>query len=136
MRIGYAISSIEIIKELNKVRSTYNIDSIKQKMIELTFENWGYFEKNINKIIEIWEYTYNELIKLGFIIPKSSTNFLFIEIPNSFKYTAKEYYLNLKKNNILVRYFGNEDKLRISIGNKEEMKILINVIKKELLWIK
>ncbi|MFV2090228.1 MAG: aminotransferase class I/II-fold pyridoxal phosphate-dependent enzyme [Pseudomonadales bacterium] len=64
-----------------------------------------------------------ELIKMGFQVGISQTNFLLAEVPLDFSVSAEEIYLALKAEDILVRFFATpllEDKLRISVGTKAQ----------------
>ena len=74
----------------------------------------------------------NELNKLGFSFPDSTANFIFAK-HNTID--GETIYNELRKRNILVRHFKDErikDYLRITIGTKKEMQILVCNIKKIL----
>ena len=84
-----------------------------------------YFNRCISEIISNREYTVIELTKRGFTIPDSKANFIFAK-HNTL--SGEEYFNELRKRNIVVRYFSKErikDYVRITIGSIEQMKALI-----------
>ena len=132
LRLGIALSSKEIITELNKVRSTYNINRLTQSVIKVVFENWKLFKAPTEKLIKEREKSYNSFTKRGYRVQKSKANFLSVEVTDIYKVSAKELYEKLKERKILVRYFGGNLKnvLRVSIGLPEEMNALFIAIDK------
>lgn len=89
----------------------------------------AYFEQTCQKIINTREATNKALQQLGFKTLPSSSNFIFA---SSDKMPAKELYLELKKQGVLVRYFNKpriDNYLRITIGTDEEMSVLIDKLK-------
>lgn len=135
-RIGYAISSPEIIKYLNDVKysfNSYTMDSITIALGAAAVSDRGYFEKTIQKIIETREWTKEQLRALGFIFADSKANFIFArhpQVPGDRLFTA------LKKEKIFVRHFNKPERiadyLRITIGTDEQMKTLVEFLKKYL----
>ena len=89
----------------------------------------AYYEENCKKIVETREFTKSELKKLGFEMTDSKSNFIFAK--NS-RIGGEELYKKLKDNGILVRHFSKariKDYVRITVGTREQMEILLNVIK-------
>lgn len=69
-----------------------------------------------------------ELKELGFRVWDSQTNFLLVQ-PR--KGNAEELSQRLKEHKILVRYFKQprlDDKLRITVGNDEQNRILVETL--------
>ena len=70
-------------------------------------------------------------------MPESSANFLFAKPPVCI--SAETLYKNLRAKGILVRYFstpGINDRLRISIGTKDEMEEFIRNVREEIANVK
>ena len=91
-----------------------------------------YFGKCITEIIANREYTVKELEKRNFTILDSKANFIFAK-HNTL--SGAEYFNELRKRNIVVRYFSKErikDYVRITIGSKEQMTALIEATDKIL----
>ena len=131
-RLGFAVGSKELIRDLNTIRystNPYNINSMTMAAGIGTLMDKDYTKENCKKIINTREWTVSQLNKLGFVQTNSITNFLFAKHP---QYKGKDIYLKLKEKGVLVRHFDS-DKLteynRITIGSDEQMKIFIDTLK-------
>lgn len=133
MRIGYAIGNPLLIKYLNDAKYSFNSYTMNRTSLICGVESVKdktYFEEQVQKIVATREWTKRELVKLGFELTDSQTNFLFVTHRG---YDARTMFEALKEADIYVRYLGGErikDYLRISIGTQKEMEILIAFIQK------
>ena len=131
LRVGFAVASTEIIRDLETMRfsfNPYNINSLTMRAATAAIKDKPYYDDCINKIIENREHTKTELTKMGFKVLDSRSNFIFASHPD---YSAKSLYEELKNRGILVRYFSKErikDFVRITVGNKEQMQTVVNEI--------
>lgn len=132
-RIGYAISSPQVIKYLNDVKYSFNSYTMDRATIALgvaAIRDRAYFEETTGKIIATREWTKQELRKLGFVFGDSMSNFIFARHP---KLSASVLFEELKKAGIYVRHFTNpsriEEYLRITIGTPEQMQTLVTFIR-------
>lgn len=134
-RLGFGVASKKIIEDLNMIRystNPYNINRMTMAAGYGVLCDEKYTKKNLKTICENREYLKNELNKLGFSFPDSTANFIFAK-HNTID--GETIYNELRKRNILVRHFKDErikDYLRITIGTKKEMQILVCNIKKIL----
>ena len=132
MRIGYAISNPTLIKYLNDAKYSFNSYTMNQTSLVCGVEavkDRTYFEEQTAKIIETREWSKKQLSALGFVFPDSRANFIFAKHP---EFDAKELFEALKKEDIYVRFLGGsriKDYLRISIGTRQEMEVLISFLK-------
>lgn len=132
MRIGEAYGSAELIKYMLAVKDSYNSYPVNRLSIETgvaSVEDEEYFQATLRKVITTRESTAQQLKALGFDVPKSQTNFLFVTHP---KYKAKDIFEFLREKGIFIRYFNKpriDDRLRITIGTDDEMIQMINGIK-------
>lgn len=132
MRIGEAYGSAELIKYMLAVKDSYNSYPVNRLSIETgvaSVADEEYFQSTLKKIIATRENTAQQLKELGFDVPKSQTNFLFVTHP---KYKAKDIFEFLREKGIFIRYFNKpriDDRLRITIGTDDEMSQMINAIK-------
>lgn len=135
LRIGYAITSEELIHALNNVKFSYNSYTMNMLTIKLGAESvrdTDYFYETIDKIIKTREWAKEELEGLGFTCFDSSTNFLFATHKTV---SAKEIFEKLQQRKIYVRHFDKariDNYLRITIGTDEQMKQLVEALKEIL----
>ena len=134
-RLGFAIASKEIIEDLEKIKfstNPYNINRLTLAAGEAAVDSNAYYKENARKIIVTREQTVAELKALGFTVLNSKANFIFIK---STKISGGEFYIELKKNGILVRHF-DKDKIRefvrVTIGTPEQMKAFLETTKQIL----
>ncbi|MCD6460458.1 histidinol-phosphate transaminase [bacterium] len=130
MRIGYGLSSPEIIKGLMKIKDSYNLNRLSIVAGEAILNNITQIHRRIDLIKKLRDKSAQEFRSLGFTVLDSQTNFLFVK-PS--KISAEELYKKLYCRKILVRFFDQErvnEFLRITVGTEEQMKILLNAIKK------
>ncbi len=126
IRLGFAVGNPELIKDMMKVKDSYNVNHITQMIGIIALENIEYSKANIERIKSTRKLLRENLIELGFTVPNSQSNFLLALWDK--KPTAKEIYLLLKERNIFVRYFPHrrlENALRITVGTDEQSKILL-----------
>lgn len=131
-RLGFGVGCKELIADLNTVKystNPYNVNSMTLAAGYGTLCDPAYTAKNCETIIQNREKTAEELLKLGFEMTPSKTNFLFAKHP---ALDGKTLYLELKKRGILVRHFDApriSAYNRITVGTKEQMQALLNTIR-------
>lgn len=136
MRIGYAIGSEKLIKYLSDVKFSINSYTMNIPSLELgvlAVEDEEYFVNTCNKVIKTREWTKEELKKLNFSFPDSSTNFVFAKYEGNM--ARNDIAKALRDRGIIVRCFDAErikDYMRISIGTDEEMETMIKALKEIL----
>lgn len=130
LRVGYLLSNPEIINEIRKVKSPFNVNTFSQLAAQVVFENKGILKDSIKKIIREREKLINRINEIPpFKAHTSRTNFVLVEVGS--KENSDLVYSNLLKQGILIqkvsdpifstsRYF-----LRITVGNEEENDILV-----------
>ena len=132
-RLGFGVGCPTLIRDLNTVRystNPYNVNRMTMAAGVGALADQEYFEKNCKTVMKTRAWTVNELKKLGFTVLDSCANFIFASDPD---YPGAELYRDLKANGILVRHFTAprlDPYNRITIGSRDEMKILIDTIKK------
>ncbi|NLL63779.1 MAG: histidinol-phosphate transaminase [Ruminococcaceae bacterium] len=130
-RLGLGLANKSLINDLNVIKystNPYNINRLTNAAGIAAIKNWQYYEDNCKTVIENRKYTENKLKELGFRVLPSQANFIFAQCPYI---KGKELYLSLKKMGVLVRHFDTErlkSYIRITIGSREEMDILIDSI--------
>jgi histidinol-phosphate aminotransferase len=126
MRFGYAIADPTLVRELIKVKDSYNCDVLSLAAATAAIEDQGYLETTRAKILASRSRLAGELTSLGFDVCPSEANFLWCRRTDR---PVKPLYEELKRRNILVRYMhydGYGDGLRISVGTEEEIDRLLH----------
>lgn len=131
-RLGFGIGCKELIQDLNTIKystNPYNVNRMTMAAGVGTIEDYAYVENNCKEIAEIRKWATDELSLLGFTATDSSANFIFAKHE---KAEGKTLYLKLKEKGVLVRHFDTPrltPYLRITVGSKEQMQILISTLK-------
>jgi histidinol-phosphate aminotransferase len=127
LRVGFIIADAEIIKEVNKVRLPFNVNSLSQVVAEEALKNKGELNLSIKKIISERERMSAEMENIqGMKTFPSEANFIMFQVNN----TDRVYNALLKKG-ILVRNLNNVIKgcLRVTVGTPKENSIFLEAIK-------
>lgn len=132
-RLGFGVACKELIQDLNTIKystNPYNINRMTMAAGIGILEDEAYTKRNCQTIIDNRSYITSELLDMGFELTSSSTNFVFARHP---LIDGKKLYLALKEKGILVRHFDKEkisQYNRITVGTTEQMKKLIEAIKR------
>ncbi len=132
VRIGFALGQPELICCLRDVKYSFNSYTMNAAAIKLgtaAVEDEAYFRETTGKIIATRERTKEELSKLGFLFPDSSSNFIFATHP---QLPARKLFEALREEHIYVRYFDRpriDSYLRITIGTDQEMDIFLAFVR-------
>ncbi|MEM7809310.1 MAG: histidinol-phosphate transaminase [Planctomycetota bacterium] len=127
LRLGYAISRPETIRQMDKVRDSYNVDALAQAVGEAAVAASDEFAKLRSEVCERRSQLSADLSSLGFDVTPSEANFVFARHPK-----AGELYQSLHDRGIFVRYWnqpGLDDALRITIGTSDEHDVLLRAIR-------
>src|SRR5699024_9036531 len=119
---------IEALVRMKDSFNSYPVDRLALTGAQAAFEDVAYFKNTTEKIISTRTWVQDDLTKLGFNVLPSATNFVFA---SHHSYPAADLYEQLRKRNILIRYFATEpidNFVRITIGTDEEMKQLVEAI--------
>jgi len=127
IRFGFAVARPEIIRELVKVKDSYNCDVLSLAAATAAIADQEYFRAVRAKIIATRERMRPALAELGFAVTPSQANFLWCRRPDR---PVKPVYEELKRRKVLVRYMNYDgyDGLRISVGTDAEIDKLLSEI--------
>ena len=134
-RLGFAMGNKELIADLERVRNSlnpYNVNQMTQAAGIASLQCEGYFRETCRQVIETREWATQELVRRGFVVTDSRANFLFARTP---KMLSRVLFRELRQRAVLVRYFDEprtEHWLRITVGTKEQMEILLQRLDKIL----
>ncbi|MCM8831351.1 MAG: histidinol-phosphate transaminase [Candidatus Omnitrophica bacterium] len=130
LRIGYGISSKEIVSVLNKVREPFNVNRFAQVAAIEVLKNQAFFKKVLSYIQKEKNWLYEQLKNLDINFIESATNFILIKISN-----AKNCSNYLLKKGIIVRElsgWGLKDFIRVTVGMHKENQLFIEHLKNYL----
>ena len=134
-RLGYAFGAASLIKDLQKIQystNPYNVNRLTMRLGVLTVEAEAYYQEQCSQIMQVRQWTSEQLKRLGFYVLPSQANFLFATHP---AITGQSLYEQLKTKGVLVRHFSKPrvaDYVRITIGTESQMQILIRAVREIL----
>lgn len=126
IRLGFAVSSKEIIRALHCVRSPYNVNALTQAIGSVILSHPEYIRESVEKIKHARDELYRSLQRFEGSkgvrrIIRPETNFVYLELAD-----AGAVYDELKMRSVIVRRMG--DFLRITAGKREEHEGLIQAL--------
>lgn len=129
LRLGYAVSSENIIEGLMKLKDSYNVDMLSQEIALAAYNDTAYFDARVKEVKAMRATLKKELEKLGFHCVDSQSNFLFAMPPDE---DGERCFKGLRDEAVIVRYFPGDATgkyVRITIGNPEENARLLDVLR-------
>jgi histidinol-phosphate aminotransferase len=125
IRFGFAVADPALVRELFKVKDSYNCDVLSLTAAAAALEDADYLRSTRARIVATRERLTQILGGLGFAVTPSQSNFVWCRRSDR---PVKPIYEELKRRQILVRYMAYEgygDGLRISVGSDEEIDQLL-----------
>ncbi|MDD5686805.1 MAG: histidinol-phosphate transaminase [Elusimicrobia bacterium] len=131
LRVGYGISSPEIISYMERIRPPFNVSSVAQAGAVAALEDKQHLKKSKKMVLEQKKYLYKELDEIGLEYIPSAGNFILINMEND----GQSVFNKLLSKGIIVRAMGEygfKNFIRVTIGTPYENKKFI----KEIIKIK
>lgn len=130
LRLGYGISSKEIIRIMEKVRQPFNINSIAQAGAIAALDDIEHIRKTKenNKLGKT--YYENELKRMNLEFLPTYTNFILVKVGN-----GQKVFEQMQRYGVITRPMGGyglPEWIRITIGTPDENKKCITALKKVL----
>jgi histidinol-phosphate aminotransferase len=128
LRLGFAVAQPETLEGLIKIKDSYNVDAVTNRVGIAALSDQAWKDKNTRKVVKSRAKLAKNLDKLGFQIWPSQANFI---LARPLDGNAQFLYQALKKKGILVRYWNQprlDDKIRITVGTEEENQALVSAI--------
>ena len=135
IRVGYLLGENSLISNINKLRLPFNINSVSQKISEISIDNIDHLDSQIKEIIELKEILISKMQEIDKIETYSSkTNFVLFRILDG---SADDIFNSLVSSNILIKNMsdsaGLENCLRVTVGSRKENNLFIQSLKKSLI---
>src|SRR5207253_1205572 len=105
LRFGFAVAEPALIRELIKVKDSYNCDSLSLAGAAAALEDQEYFRATRARILATQTRLAQGLTGLGFDVCPSQANFVWARLSAK---PVKPIYEALKRHKILVRYMNYE----------------------------
>ncbi len=128
-RLGFCVANENLIQDLRTIKNSiapYNINSMTQAAGIGAIEDEDYTRENVRTILQTREFVREELVKLGFEVLDSNTNFLFTKHA---RISGQKIYEELLRRKILIRHFSKPARIsdfnRITIGTREQMQLML-----------
>jgi histidinol-phosphate aminotransferase len=129
LRFGFAVADPALVRELVKVKDSYNCDALSLVAAAAAIEDQEYLRITRARIRATRERLTRALRDLGFQVVDSQANFVWCRRSDR---PIQPLYEELKRRKILVRYMNYEgygDGLRISVGTDAEVDRLLDELK-------
>jgi histidinol-phosphate aminotransferase len=130
LRFGYAIAQPSLVRELIKVKDSYNCDMLSLAGATAALEDQEHLQATRTKIVATRARLTAALEQLSFDVLPSQANFIWATRSDV---SVQPIFEELKRQRILVRYMnypGHGDGLRISIGSDVEIDRLLEELQK------
>ncbi len=128
IRLGFGLAQPSLLQGLFKIKDSYNIDAIACAVGTAAIRDQAYKNACCDRVKTSRIKLSADLRELGFQVPDSQTNFLWVYPPQG---NSESLYLALKAQGILVRYFsqpGLNERLRITVGTDEQNQALLGAL--------
>jgi len=130
LRVGYGVAQPDLIAEFMKVKDSYNMSAASQAAGLAALEDTAWMQANVAKVRATRARLTEELIRLGFAVPPSQSNFVLAQWNRA--PGAKDIFEALRARKILVRYFNAwrlENALRITVGTDDQIDALLAALR-------
>lgn len=127
LRVGYGISTLEIIDLLNRVRPPFNANSLAQRAALAALEDDEHVAKSRTVNVAGMEQLERGLGALGITSVPSETNFLYFDA----KQNGRLVFEALLREGIIVRHIDGS-MLRVTIGQPDENAAFLQALEKVL----
>jgi histidinol-phosphate aminotransferase len=125
IRFGYAVADPALVRELVKVKDSYNCDVLSLAAATAAILDQEYLQSTCARLLATRSRLTDALREMGFEVCPSQANFVWCRRNDR---PVKPIYEELKRRKILVRYIAYEgygDGLRISVGTDAEIDQLL-----------
>jgi histidinol-phosphate aminotransferase len=129
LRFGYLVAQPQVIRELRKVKDSYNCDSLSIAGATAAIDDQAWLEETRSAIIATRDRLTTILKEIGFAAVKSQANFVWS--PHD-SVPVEPLYQELKDAGVLVRYMRFPewgDGLRITVGTDEQVDACLALLR-------
>lgn len=127
VRIGYAFSNAEMVKEVSKAKGVFNVNRIAQAAAVASFKDEDHIDKTVELNYKSLKMMTDFFDKHGKNYAIPNANFLFVDI----EMDSRVVFDKLQRKGIIIRpgYLWNHDNfIRISTGTVEQTQAIIDAL--------
>lgn len=127
LRVGYGLSSVDIINKLNHVREPFNTSRVAQAAAVAALHDQSFVQECKDKNIQGLEQFYKAFDELGLFYYTSQANFILVDL----KIPGNQVFEGLLKQGIIIRSgeaLGFPTFVRITVGTEEQNQKVIEAL--------
>ena len=127
IRVGYGIGPAELIAYLARMQDTFAVSSLAQAAALAALDDEAHVRHSVENNAEQAARMITEIAKLGYNVPETWTNFLFLDV----KQDAREFARKLRGEGVLVRplgAWGAPHAIRVTIGTAEDNQFFLRAL--------
>jgi len=129
-RLGLMFASPELIGHMNKVKDSYNVNSMTQIAGEAALRDREYWEWLVRSTITERKWLLESCAQFKWTYPKTDANFVLFDVGCAKR--AEYLYTGLKQQGVLVRYWGARpdlcSKLRVTVGTRDSNARFVQIV--------
>ncbi len=126
LRVGFGLAAPSLVRELDKLRDSYNLGRLAQAGAEAALEDQEAMRSNVARVRRTRARLVAGLERLGFSVPPSEANFVLARWSTGASARLAE---ALRERGILVRTFPSlPDSLRITVGTDPQIDALLGAL--------
>ena len=125
MRVGLAFGSEDIVRNMLKVKDSYNLCRLSLTAAVAALEDVEWMQRNVGRIQRTRGTLIRGLRKLGFEVQPSQANFVMAKLGND---SIRWLHEGLRDRGILVRFFDTPElrnMMRVTVGRPAEIRALL-----------
>lgn len=129
LRVGYCVGPAALVAAMDKVKDSYNVDALAQAVACAAVRDQAWMKANVARIVRTRAAFTSALVRRGWDVPPSESNFVFAKPPPGVR--ASALFEALRDRKIFVRYFPGPktgDRVRVTIGTDAQMRKLLKAI--------
>ena len=132
LRVGYVLSSTNIIKEMHKVRPMYEINNVGAQLFKKCLDKKSLAKTSVTRLLKGKKYFKKEMLNLGFdVFKKEEGNFIHVNFKNHKKKILKKLservYFRHNESHKSIKNFS-----RFTLTSRENFQKVTNIIKKTI----
>ena len=131
LRVGYGISNKQLISDLNKTRTPFNVNSIAQSAAAAALEDNDFVKQSLSVNEEGKRFLYAAFERLGLEYYPTQANFIYVKVNKD----CTEVFEKLMNMGVTIRpmkSFGVNDAIRVTIGTADQNVFFIDCLEKVL----